>query len=195
MARARGNVNGATPSEFSFGRGHRPSIDLYPQPNEELDPLAVKRAQLQTDPTDANAPLDFDGSYRGVDDFGRELPGLKERGYTPIVRETGRGEMDDRLDPTNPKLYQDREGRGTNPNESWRDQEVSDPIRVGWEEGNYDPDVNAKTAAYKYGTDPEQVGIGNMRSELTKRRRIVKRVGGPKSKLPYKGEVDPRDKP
>lgn len=200
-----GNVNGPTPSEFSFGRGSRPSMGLYPQPNEKLDPLALKRAQLQTDTTDANAPLDFTGDYRGTDDFGRTLPGLRDRGHAPIVRESGRGEADDRIDPLNPVDYtehQSKEGfgpapdwRGHDPNEAWRNGEVSDPGRLGWEEGQFDPEVNAKTVAARQGSDPYLVGISNMRSELTKKRRIVKRVGGPKSVLPYKGEVDPREKP
>lgn len=200
-----GNVNGPTPSEFSFGRGSRPSMDLYPQPNEKLDPLALKRAQLQTDTTDANAPLDFTGDYRGTDDFGRTLPGLQERGFTPIVRESGRGEMDNRIDPLNPVEYSDRqikEGfgnppdwRGHDPNEAWRDEETSDPIRAGWEEGQFDETRNEQTSAAKQGTDPYLVGVSNMHSELTKKRRIVKRVGAPPSALPYKGVVDPREKP
>ena len=188
------NVNGPTPSEYSFGRGARPSMELYPQPNEELDPLALKRAQLQTDTTDENAPLDFTGEYRGKDQFGRDLSGLEERGFTPIVREKGRGKMDERLDPLNPKAYEDIHGRGVSPNESWRNHEEADPIREGWEEGNFDPDVNAKTAAALQGTDPAMVGLSNFRSELLKKRRIVKRVAGPGSKLPWKGEADPRAK-
>lgn len=192
---ARGNVNGPTPSEFSFGRGSRPSMDLYPQPNEELDPLALKRAQLQTDSTDANAPIDFDGSYRGFDEYGRPLANLEERGFTPIVRETGRGEMDDRLDPTNPKLYEDREGTGSKPNEDWRDPEISDPLRVGWEGNQFDPDANAKTAAATQGTDPEQVWISNMRSDLTGKKRRVKRTPPSKNPIYKNGEIDPRELP
>lgn len=192
MAR-RGNVNGPTPSEFSFGRGSRPSMDLYPQPDEKLDPLALKRAQLQTDTTDPQAPLDFTGEHQAYDEYGRPLATLQERGFTPIVRETGRGEMDDRLDPTNPKLYEDRECKGADPNESWYDRNVHDPIRRGWENENYDQDVNAKTAAYKQGADPEQQWNSNMVSELTGKRRKIKRTPPSRHPLYKNGEVDPRE--
>lgn len=189
------NVNGPTPSEYSFGRGSRPSRDLYPQPDELNDPLAIKRAELQTDPSDPNAILDFDGTYVGKDKFGRDLPTLRERGHAPIIRETGRGERDDRLDPTNPKLHQDLNGKGTDPNGDWRNPNTSDPIREGWEEGNYDPEVNAKTVAATLGTDPEQVFNDNMLSELKKKRRTIKRTPPSKHPLMKYGEADPREKP
>lgn len=168
-------------------------MDLYPQPDEELDPLAAKRAALQTDPTDSQAPLDFTGDYQGFDEWGRPLATLRERGYTPIVRETGRGDMDTRLDPTNPKLYEDREGKGADPNESWYDKERDDPIRKGWERGNYDPARNAKTAAALQGTDPEQVWNANMISEITGKRRKIKRTPPSKNPLYKNGEADPRE--
>lgn len=189
------NVNGPTPSEFSFGRGARPSMDLYPQPDEQRDPLAIKRAILQTDSTDPGAPLDFDGTYKGKDTFGRDLPTLRERGHAPIVRESGRGEMDQRLDPTNPKLYEGMHGKGADPNENWRNSEIADPIREGWENGNYDPNINNETTAARYGTDPEKQFTDKMISELTKKRRAIKRTPPSKHPLHKYGEPDPREKP
>ncbi|UVT31252.1 hypothetical protein SEA_OTTERSTEDTS21_91 [Gordonia phage OtterstedtS21] len=193
--RPRGRLaNGPTPSEMSHGRGTRPSVDLFPQPDMDYDILAYKRAVMQTDPTVADAELDFYGDIVNYDEYGRALPTLRERGHTPIVRERGRGDMDDRLDPTNPYLYEQREGvPGADPNESWRKGEVSDPLRVGWEEGNYDPEVNQETAAYKAGTG-EQAWISNAATSMRDRNvRKIKRVGGPPMQhYNPNGEADPR---
>lgn len=147
----RPGVNGPTPSEFSFGRGTRPSMELYPQPDMDFDVLAYKRAVMQVDPSDPAAPIDFRGEYQGVDEFGREIPNMRDRGYTPIVREVGRGEADILVDGSNPKAYEDEYGKGADPNENWRNAETSDPLRRGWENGNWDEDVVKETAQYKEG--------------------------------------------
>lgn len=194
MPNRRGSVNGPTPSEFSFGRGHRPSMGLCPQPDELDDPLAVKRAQMQVDPTDPSAPLDFDGSYQGVDQWGRNIPNLRERGYTPIVREHGIGQKEDRLDPMNPAAYQKMHGAGSDPNEAWRDGEASDPLRRGWENGNYDPEVNSKTAQYRYARNAQLRDARNIRS-LGKRLKIKRTpdAKGERSPLKFDGYEDPRN--
>ncbi|XBA13419.1 hypothetical protein SEA_XENIA2_93 [Gordonia phage Xenia2] len=186
------SVNGPTPSEFSHGRGHRPSMELFPQPDMDYDILAYKRAVMQTDPTDANAELDWDGTIVRYDEYGRPLPTLRDRGHTPIVRESGRGEMDDRLDPTNPYLYEQREG-SPDPNEAWRDPEVSDPLRTGWEGGNFDPEVNAKTAAATQGTGYQSRLQSLMTSIRDRKVRKIKRIGGPPMQhYNPDGEADPR---
>lgn len=145
-------VNGPTPSEFSFGRGSRPSRDLYPQPDPDFDQLALIRAERQTDSMDPAAVPDWEGTLVTYDEWGRQRATLAERGGTPIVRETGVGAVNDRLDPTNPKAYEDLHGRRADPNEAWRDEKVRDPIRVDWENEQYDAEVNARTAAYDHGT-------------------------------------------
>lgn len=152
-------INGPTPSEFSFGRGSRPSRDLYPQPDPEFDQLALLRAERQTDPMDPSAVPDWEGTMVSYDEWGRQRATLAERGGTPIVRETGTGEVNDRLDPTNPKAYEDMYGRHADPNQDWRDDKISDPSRVEWEQGQFDPATNEKTAAYAHGTGDNAVAM------------------------------------
>lgn len=188
---AKGNVNGATPSEFSYGRGFRPSQQIVPQPDAENDPLALKRAQMQVDSTDPGAPLDFDGTYQGYDKFGQEIPNMRERGYTPIVRETGRGELDDAIPNNNPRLY--REATGEDPNYAWRNAERSDPVRVGWEEGNFDPEVVASTAQHKLATNKELSDATQIRSKG--QRLGIERTPDPNAAhkhIKHKGYDDPR---
>ena len=188
-------VNGPTPSEFSHGRGSRPSLALYPQPDPDFDQLAYKRALLQVDPNDPNAGVDWEGTYVGKDRFGRDLQTMEERGYTPIVRESGTGQFNDRLDPLNPKAYEDLHGRGADPNEAWRDEKKEDPTRVGWENGQYDPEVNKETAPYKHG-DGENARIQNMATTFARQGKYRKVKRTPESKrglFAKQGEMDPRE--
>ncbi len=204
-------INGPTPSQYSQGQGSRPSLDLHDSTDPEVDPLAVKRMIMQTDPTDEGAVPDPHGDRVAYDQFGRPLPTLEERGYTPVVKERGIGGINDRLDPLNPKAYEDMYGKGADPNEDWRNADVSDPSRWGWEAvppghpdyidprhavGNAEKVLgNDATAAARYGRGENAKRDQEITEIRDKGERILRRTPPRTSPLFPRnpGEPDPRE--
>lgn len=112
--------------EFSFGAGQRAHFDDSGDPSAlaengqgtKRDQLDVKRADMQTDPSDPNARRDWDGTYEPIDANGLteaqggNLLGLESRGYSAIVQEAANPEntASARIDPTVPGIAQGKKG-------------------------------------------------------------------------------------
>ena len=112
--------------EYSFGKGQRANFADSGDPSALAengtgtlqDQLDVKRADLQTDPSDPNAIRDWDGEYQPVDENGLtekqggNLLGLRSRGFDPIVQEKANPENVEsaRVDPTKLGIAQGKKG-------------------------------------------------------------------------------------
>lgn len=88
-----------------------------------------------------------DPSIAGYDPYGRHISPkfgedvggktLEQRGGYALVREESPNLAEGYNDPNVRRMA----------NNPWRDEHVADPSRKGWEGGNYDESVNARTAA------------------------------------------------